>query len=32
LTVVATQPAALLEALAQHQLPPVQPWLRPQEA
>jgi uncharacterized protein (TIGR00730 family) len=32
LIVVATQPAALLEALAQHKLPPVQPWLRPKEA
>jgi uncharacterized protein (TIGR00730 family) len=31
LTVVAAQPAALLEALARHQLPPVQPWLRPRE-
>jgi uncharacterized protein (TIGR00730 family) len=32
LTVVAAQPEALLEALASHQLPPVQPWLRPREA
>jgi uncharacterized protein (TIGR00730 family) len=32
LTVVATQPAALLEALAQHTLPPVQPRLWPREA
>ena len=30
LTVVAEQPEALLEALAQHQPPPAPPWLRPQ--
>jgi uncharacterized protein (TIGR00730 family) len=32
LTVAAAQPAALLDALASHQPPPVQPWLRPREA
>jgi uncharacterized protein (TIGR00730 family) len=32
LTVVAAQPQALLDALAQHQLPPAPPWLRPREA
>jgi uncharacterized protein (TIGR00730 family) len=32
LTVVAEQPEALLESLAQHQPPPEPPWLRPREA
>jgi hypothetical protein len=32
LTVVASEPAALLDALASHTPPPVHPWLRPKEA